>query len=83
VSGEKAALTVRLECLGRHWFLDLDDAPEKVEEWRTEYHELRPHSAIGDKTPMSLIFSWLRRPILLHFGARLASAGRSESMLLA
>ena len=27
--------TVRSECLGRHWFLDLDDAPEKVEEWRT------------------------------------------------
>ena len=30
--------TVRLECLGRHWFLDLDDAREKVEEWRTEYN---------------------------------------------
>jgi putative transposase len=28
--------TVRLECLGRHWFLDLDDAREKVEEWRME-----------------------------------------------
>ena len=27
--------TVRLECLGRHWFLDLDDAREKIEEWRT------------------------------------------------
>jgi putative transposase len=47
--------TVRLECLGRHWFLDLDDAREKVEEWRTEYNEVRPHSAIGDRTPMSLI----------------------------
>jgi putative transposase len=30
--------TVRLECLGRHWFLDLDDAREKVEEWRTDYN---------------------------------------------
>jgi Integrase core domain len=30
--------TVRLECLGRHWFLDLDDACEKVEEWRAEYN---------------------------------------------
>jgi putative transposase len=47
--------TVRLECLGRHWFLDLDDAREKVEEWRTEYNEVRPHSAIGDRTPLSLI----------------------------
>jgi transposase InsO family protein len=44
-----------LECLGRHWFLDLDDAREKVEEWRTEYNEVRPHSAIGDRTLASLI----------------------------
>jgi putative transposase len=47
--------TVRLECLGRYWFLDLDDAREKVEEWRLEYNEVRPHSAIGDRTPLSLI----------------------------
>jgi putative transposase len=40
--------TVRLECLGRHWFLDLDDAREKVEKWRAEYNEVRPHCAIGD-----------------------------------
>jgi len=38
------------ECLGRRWFPDLDDAREKVEEWRTEYNEVRPHSAIGDRT---------------------------------
>jgi putative transposase len=38
-----------------NWFLDLDDAREKVEEWRIEYNEVRPHSAIGDRTPMSLI----------------------------
>jgi putative transposase len=44
--------TVRLECLGRHWFLDLDDARE---EWHTDYNEVRPHSAIGDRTPSSLI----------------------------
>ena len=25
--------------LGPHWFLELDDAREKVEEWRTEYNE--------------------------------------------
>jgi len=46
---------VRLECLGQHWFLDLDDARKKVEDWRTEYNEVRPHSAIGDRAPMSLI----------------------------
>ena len=30
------------KCLGRHWFLDLDDAREKVKERRTEYNEVRP-----------------------------------------
>jgi putative transposase len=46
---------VRLECLGQHWFLDLDDAREKVESWRIECNEVRPHGAIRDRTPMSLI----------------------------
>jgi putative transposase len=47
--------SVRLECLGQHWFMDMDDAMEKIEDWRREYNEVRPHSAIGDRTPMSLI----------------------------
>jgi len=47
--------SVRLGCVGRHWFLGLDDARNKVEDWRREYNEVRPHSAIGDRTPMSLI----------------------------
>jgi putative transposase len=33
----------------------VDDTRGKVEEWRTEYNEVRPHSAIGDRTPLSLI----------------------------
>jgi putative transposase len=52
---ESVNATVRLECLGLHWFLDLDDARQKTEDWRIEYNEVRPHSAIGDRTPMSLI----------------------------
>jgi putative transposase len=46
--------TVRLECLGRHWFLDLDLAGEGL---RTAHrvNEVRPHSAIGERTPLSLI----------------------------
>lgn len=47
--------SVRLECLGQHWFMDLDDARQKVEDWRREYNEVRPHSAIGDRTPMALL----------------------------
>jgi putative transposase len=45
----------RTECLNAHWFMSLPDAREKVEAWRREYNELRPHSAIGNKTPISLV----------------------------
>ena len=45
----------RAECLNAHWFLCLDDARRKMEEWRRDYNEVRPHSAIGYKPPISLI----------------------------
>jgi len=35
---------LRLECLGRHWFLD--DARKKVEEWRTEYNRASQHTSV-------------------------------------
>ena len=53
---------VRMECLGQHWFLDLDDARQKVEAWRREYNEVRPHSAIGDRPPMALLSALGTRP---------------------
>ena len=45
----------RAECLNQHWFLTLDDARQKMEEWRIDYNEVRPHSAIGNKPPISLM----------------------------
>ncbi len=41
----------RDECLNAHWFLSLEDAQNKVEKWRQDYNEFRPHSAIGNLTP--------------------------------
>jgi len=41
----------RDECLNVHWFLSLEDAREKIEKWRVDYNEFRPHSSIGYKTP--------------------------------
>jgi putative transposase len=41
----------RLECLNEHWFLSLEDAREKVEEWRRDYNKDRPHSSLGNVTP--------------------------------
>ena len=39
----------RADCLNAHWFLSLSDAHGKLEAWRRDYNEVRPHSAIGNK----------------------------------
>jgi transposase InsO family protein len=44
----------RAECLNTHWFMNLDDARIKMEAWSRDYNETRPHSAIGNKPPISL-----------------------------
>ncbi|MYD93800.1 MAG: transposase [Chloroflexi bacterium] len=36
------------------WFLSLADARSKCEAWRTDYNQFRPHSLIGQKTPIEL-----------------------------
>lgn len=43
--------SLRDECLNVHWFLSLEDAREKIEHWRVDYNEFRPHSSLGDRTP--------------------------------
>jgi putative transposase len=43
----------RAECLNAHGFLTLADAREKVEDWRRNYNNVRPHSAIGYKAPIT------------------------------
>ena len=45
----------RTECLNTHWFMSLDDARTKMEAWRRDYNEVRPHSAIGNKPPITLL----------------------------
>jgi len=41
----------RRECLNTHWFQSLADAKSKIEAWRREYNEIRPHRALNDLTP--------------------------------
>lgn len=45
---------LRAECLNAHWFLTLADAREKLETWRRDYNDVRPHSAIGYNVPSAL-----------------------------
>lgn len=53
---------LRAECLNAHWFMTLVDARAKMEDWRREYNEFRPHSAIGNKVPISLMDSSSAHP---------------------
>ena len=41
----------RDECLNEHWFLNMVDAQAVIEAWRLDYNTVRPHSALGDRTP--------------------------------
>jgi putative transposase len=43
--------TLRRECLNVHWFESLHEAKERIEAWRREYNESRPHRALQDRTP--------------------------------
>lgn len=46
---------LRAECLNTHWFMSVADAREKLEDWRRDYNEVRPHGAIGNKPPATLL----------------------------
>lgn len=48
---------VREECVDQNWFLSLADARLKCEAYRHEYNNERPHSSIGQKTPMEFMNS--------------------------
>ena len=41
----------RDECLNENWFSTLADAREKIAHWKQDYNQIRPHSALGYRTP--------------------------------
>ena len=41
----------RDECLNENWFISLPEARQKIEAWRRDYNQVRPHSALGYQTP--------------------------------
>jgi putative transposase len=52
------------ECLNVEVFLDLPDAQSKIERWRCDYDQQRPHSALADRTPQE----YARAAMQLSFG---------------
>jgi putative transposase len=53
----------RDECLNSHWFLSLEVAREKIEAWREEYNEFRPHTSLENLTPIQFRDRHLRPEI--------------------
>ena len=46
--------SLRDECLNVHWFELMEEAKVKIEDWRRDYNETRPHQALGDRTPVEV-----------------------------
>ncbi len=46
----------RDECLSMEWFRNRIDAKIVIEGWRGHYNEVRPHSSLGQLTPIE--FKW-------------------------
>ena len=46
---------LRDECLNVHQFVSVADARQKIETWRRDYNEARPHSSLGDLTPNEFV----------------------------
>ena len=43
---------LRDECLNANQFLSIEDARSKIEAWRMDYNHLRPHSSLGQRSPV-------------------------------
>lgn len=56
---------LRDECLNGEVFFSLTDAREKLERWRRDYNQNRPHSALADRTPAEFASILEYRPFAL------------------
>lgn len=50
----------RDECLNANWFSTMADARQKIEAWRQDYNEERPHSSLGYRAPQEFAVKLLR-----------------------
>ncbi len=53
----------RDECLNENWFVELEEAQQKIEQWRNEYNTERPHSALNYQTPFEFRNSHLKAAV--------------------
>ena len=53
---------LREECLSANWFVSLADARRKIEAWRRDYNEERPHSSLGYSREKGILTSFCMSP---------------------
>ena len=46
---------LRDECLNVHQFASIADAQAKIEAWRLDYNQRRPHGSLGHLTPSEFV----------------------------
>ena len=49
---------LRDECLNVETFFDLTDIRDQLERWRQDYNQVRPHSALADRSPEEFARAW-------------------------
>ena len=49
---------LRDECLNVETFFDLNGVREKLSRWQLDYNQVRPHSALGDRSPEEFVREW-------------------------
>ena len=49
---------LRQECLNENWFITLVDAQAKLDDWRKDYNHVRPHSSLGQLSPIEFAASY-------------------------
>lgn len=66
--------SLRDECLNEEWFDTLEDARRKLALWRYDYNTLRPHSSLGNKTPLEA-----RRALELYEGSAPGALAKTQT----
>ena len=44
-----------------HWFDDLTNSRKKLQAWRREYNESRPHRSLDELSPLEFKAQWAER----------------------
>ena len=66
---------LRDECLNTHAFLSLEQLRACLARWRDDYNKVRPHSALGDRTPEEFAADWSSPPPLARLAGEAATMG--------